>query len=306
VSSDWIECIPNFSEGRDADIIHQLEAAVKAVPGVLLLDRNSDPDHNRTVLTFVGPPELVARAAFETIHVASSRIDLSRHQGTHPFIGAADVVPFVPLPGGSLPACAAIARTIGLRVGEELDLPVFLYEAAALRPERTTLEVIRRGGYDALRRSIGEDSLHTPDFGPSRMGAAGAVIIGARAPLIAFNIFLASKDAAIARNIARRIRASSGGLPGVKALGMIVAGQAQVSMNITDYHLTSLATIFEGVRHEAEAMGTNILRSEFIGLVPREALPPGALERFKVEPLSANPVLEDRIASISKESGKSS
>jgi glutamate formiminotransferase / formiminotetrahydrofolate cyclodeaminase len=299
----WIECIPNFSEGRDPTVIRALESAITDVAGVLLLDRHSDPDHHRTVLTFVGPPDFVMRAAFNAVRVAAMRIDLARHQGTHPFIGAADVVPFVPLGRSTLAEGVCCARTLGQRVGEELHLPVFLYEAAAQMPERSALEVVRRGGYERLRQSIGRDAFHTPDYGPAAIGSAGAVAIGARSPLIAFNIYLATQDVEIARRIARRIRASSGGLPGVKALGMFVSGRAQVSMNITNYRLASLATVFQTVGNAAESLRTSIDHSEIIGLIPRAALPPSGLMDLAIDPTGPDPILENRIVSVAKESG---
>jgi glutamate formiminotransferase len=298
-----IECIPNFSVGRDAETIRILESAVRSIPGILFLDRHSDPDHNRTVITFAGSPEIVLRAAFESIRVAAERIDMRTHQGTHPRIGAADVVPFVPLSGCSLAECATLANHLGQRVGDQLGLPVYLYGAAAARPDRTALETIRQGGYETLCDSIATDPARLPDFGPARIGPAGAVAIGARGPLVAFNIFLGSHDVEIARRIARSVRTSSGGLPALKALGMSVRGLAQVSMNLTDYARTSLTAAYERVRQEAEAQGVSILHSEIIGLVPSAALQESAIEHLQLDPGSSCQILESRLAEVQQMSG---
>jgi len=296
MSQPWIECVPNFSEGRRPEVIESLRAAIAAEPGVLVLDVHSDADHNRSVITFAGPPGPVAEAAFSAIRLAARLIDLDQHRGEHPRIGATDVVPFIPLSGARLEDCIALARQLGRRVGEELGIPVYLYEAAATRPERVNLENLRRGGYEGLRQAIAADPGRAPDFGPSRLGPAGATVIGARPPLIAFNIFLATSDVSVAKAIARTIRTSSGGLPCVKALGLEVGGRAQVSMNLTDYRRTSLPTVVAAVRREAERQGTEILRSELVGLIPQQAMIDTAAAALHLEAFEPGQVLESRLA----------
>src|SRR6266508_4788990 len=217
-----IECIPNFSEARRPEVIDQVVAAIQSVSEVKLLDRSSDLDHNRTVLTFAGPPFAVEEAAFRAIRTASELIDLNNHKGEHPRIGATYVVPFVPLSGASMDDCIAMAKRIGERVGNELSIPVYLYEAAATRPERANLENIRRGQYEGLKADIESDPERVPDYGPARVGTAGATVIVARNPLIAVNVYLTTADVDIAKKIAKAIRHSSGGLRNVKALGLLV------------------------------------------------------------------------------------
>ncbi len=267
-----VECVPNFSEGRRDDVIAAIVAAIEAVPGVTLLDLHRDADHNRCVVTFAGEPEAVVEGAFAGVACAIERIDLDRHQGQHPRIGAADVVPFVPLEGVTLEDCAALARKLGQRVGTELQIPVYLYEAAASRPERVNLANLRRDGYEGLKTAIVTDPDWQPDFGPAKLGKAGATAIGARPPLIAYNIYLTTDDVEIARKIAETVRYSSGGLAYVKALGLLVQGRAQVSMNLTDYRQTPLAQVVEFVRREAARYGTAIHSSELVGLIPQDAL----------------------------------
>lgn len=290
-----VECIPNFSEGRRPEVLDALELAIRSVPGVLLLDRHRDADHNRSVFTFAGPPQTVAEAAFRSIQRAAELIDLERHRGQHPRIGAADVVPFVPLQGSSIEDCVRLARDLGRRVGDELGIPVYLYEAAATRPERVRLENLRRGEYEGLKDSIARDPDRAPDFGPASVGPAGAVVIGARAPLIAFNVYLETADVAVAKEIAREIRESSGGLPAVKALGLIVDGHAQVSMNLTDFTRTSIPTVVERIRERAQARGTSIHRCELVGLVPQAALLEAVRVYLQLSPFSADQVLETRL-----------
>ena len=230
-----VECIPNFSEARRPEVVDKIAEAISSVDGVRLLDRSSDLDHNRTVLTFAGPPEPVIEAAFQAIKKSAELIDLNDHTGAHPRIGAADVVPLVPLSGLSMEECVALARRLGQRVGEELQIPVYLYEFAATRPERANLENLRRGQFEGLREEIVTNPERAPDFGPARLGPAGATVIGARNPLIAFNVYLATADVDIAKKIARAIRQSTGGLRYVKALGLFVDGMAQVSINLTNF-----------------------------------------------------------------------
>jgi glutamate formiminotransferase / formiminotetrahydrofolate cyclodeaminase len=291
-----IECIPNFSEGQNPEIIRELKTVVAQVPGVFLLDCHSDPDHNRTVVTFAGTPHAVLEAAWNSVRTAAKLIDLRNHAGTHPRIGATDVIPFIPLEGATISECVVLARQLGQRVGEELGIPVYLYEAAARRADRSALEKIRRGGYEALVKTIALDPSRAPDFGPTRIGPAGATAVGARAPLIAFNLYLDTNEVQIARIIARKVRTSSGGLPAVKALGMLVGGFAQVSINLTNYVTTSLEAVFLAVQSEAEILGTRILRSEIVGLVPEAALRKSAIQFLKLSPESAQQVLEARLA----------
>ncbi len=272
MSMPLVECIPNFSEGRRPEVVRQILKALTSVDGVVLLDHHSDPDHNRTVVTFVGPPAAVEEAAFRGIAKAAELIDLNHHTGEHPRIGATDVVPFVPIRDVTMTECIEIARRLGKRVGEELGIPVYLYEKAATRPERENLENIRRGQYEALKEEIGVNPARDPDFGPKRVGPAGATVIGARDPLIAYNVYLTTDDVSIAKKIARAVRHSSGGLRYVKALGLLVEGRAQVSMNLTNYRKTPIARVVELIRREAARYGVAVHHSELVGLAPEEAL----------------------------------
>ncbi|HUF29000.1 MAG TPA: glutamate formimidoyltransferase [Gemmatimonadaceae bacterium] len=274
-----VECVPNFSEGRRPNVIEAIRDAIARVAGVTVLDVSADASHNRSVITFVGPPDAVVGGAFAGIAAAREHIDLRRHTGVHPRIGAADVVPFVPLRGVTMDDCVALARALGERVGGELEIPVYLYERAATRPSRIDLADIRRGGFEALRDAIATDPARAPDFGPPRVHPSfGAVAIGARPILVAYNIHLGPEsNLEIARLIARTVRESSGGLPGVKALALPVAGQAQLSMNLVDLDHTSIATVYDTVRLAAAAHGMELTGSEIVGLVPeREILAVGA------------------------------
>lgn len=266
-----LECIPNFSEGRDMAVVDAIVNAIGDVSGIKILHHTSDTDHHRSVITFAGTPDAVLEAAFQGIKTAAEKIDLELHKGAHPRLGAADVVPFVPLRGITMAECVTLARQLGQRVGTELQLPVYLYEAAATRPERINLAHIRRGEYEGLKQTITTPE-HLPDFGPAKLGKAGAVIIGARHPLIAFNVYLAKNDLKVAKRIAQSIRESSGGLPGIKALGLFVNGKAQVSMNITDYRCTSIFQVMRTIRELAAQYGNNVAFSELIGLIPQTAL----------------------------------
>ena len=290
-----IECIPNFSEARRPEVIDQIVAAIQSVDDVKLLDRSSDLDHNRTVLTFAGPPLAVEEAAFQAIKTASQLINLEHHTGEHPRIGATDVVPFVPLNGASMDDCIEVAKRLGERVGNELNIPVYLYEAAATRPERTNLEHIRRGQYEGLRKEIESDPERQPDFGPSKLGTAGATVIGARNPLIAFNVYLTTEEVEIARKLAKAIRHSSGGLRHVKALGLLVEGRAQVSMNLTNFRETPIARVVETIRREAQRYGVGIHHSELVGLIPQEALVDAAVWYTQLDAFDKEQVLEYRL-----------
>jgi glutamate formiminotransferase/glutamate formiminotransferase/formiminotetrahydrofolate cyclodeaminase len=285
-----IECVPNFSEGRDAAV---LDALAAEVPPAILLDRTADPDHNRSVLTLAGPPEAVLDAALRLARAARSLIDLRRHSGVHPRIGALDVLPFVPLEGVTLEDCAAMAHRAGERIWKELEIPVYFYEAAALAPERRNLAHVRS-------RRAG-----APDLGLDPHPTAGAVAVGARKFLIAFNVNLQSNDLGAARAIASEVRESSGGLPCVKALGLPLAsrGIVQVSMNLTDFELTPLAQAFLAVRGAAHARGIEIAGSELIGLIPRRALAGTEALDFRWENFRPDSVLEVRLAAAQEKGG---
>src|SRR6267378_4862840 len=268
-----VECVPNFSEGRNAATIEALRTALTRVPGVRLLDAQSDAAHNRSVFTFVASPDASVEAALAAMRVATERIDLSRHEGEHPRMGATDVVPFVPVRDVTMDDCIALARRLAERAAAELQIPIFLYAAAATRPERERLPDIRKGEFEGLRERIGKDPAADPDFGPRRIHpTAGATAIGARPFLVAFNIYLDTSDVTIAKDIARRIRTSSGGLPAVQASGFEVAGKAQVSMNLLDIDVTSPAKVFAAVESAARQRGVGILKSEVVGLIPERAV----------------------------------
>ena len=290
-----VECIPNFSEARRPEVIDRIVAAITSVDEVHLLDRSSDFDHNRTVLTFAGPPLAVERAAFRAIRTASELIDLNKHTGEHPRIGATDVCPFVPLSDVSMEECVASARRLGQRVGEELGIPVYLYEQAATRPDRANLENIRRGQFEGLKEEITSNLDRKPDYGPSELGPAGATVIGARSYLIAFNVYLTTDDVEIAKKIAKTIRHSSGGLRYVKGLGLLVEGRAQVSMNLTDFQKTPLALVVETIRREAQRYGVGIHHSELVGLIPQDALVDAAVWYTQLDAFDKEQVLESRL-----------
>jgi glutamate formiminotransferase len=293
-----VECVPNFSEGRDRAVVESLASAIAGVSGVRVLDIEMDADHNRSVITCAGAPEAVVDAAVAAARVAVNRIDLTRHQGVHPRIGALDVLPFVPIEGVNLEDCAALAWRAGLRLWEELGVPVYFYEAAAKRPERRRLEDVRRGQFEGLREAALTDPARRPDAGgPGLHPTAGATAVGARKVLIAWNINLDTDDVETARAIARAIRASSGGLPCVKALGVRLAsrGVAQVTMNLTDFETTPMHVVYEAVRREAKARGAGILSSEIIGLMPRKAIEMAAAHFLKFENFRAETVLERRL-----------
>ncbi len=269
-----VECVPNYSEGRRGEIIEKIADCFRGRKGVWLLDVSSDKDHNRTVITAVGEPSELFNAVFESVRVASELINMEEHRGEHPRIGATDVIPFVPLRGVTMEECVTLARELGKKIADELGIPVYLYEEAALRPERRKLEVIRKGQYEGLKEEISKPERH-PDYGPPKLHpTAGATVVGARKPLIAFNINLGTTDIDIAKKIAQFVRASSGGLAYVKAIGVDLKdkGLVQVSMNLTDYTKNSIYRVFELVKMEAERWGVPIVESEIIGLLPAEAL----------------------------------
>ncbi len=292
-----IECIPNFSEGRNPEVIEAIAGAIEAC-GVTLLSISPDADHNRTVVTFVGGPEQVARAAVRGAEVASRLIDLTHHRGNHPRMGAVDVIPFVPISGCDMKDCVALAKAVGAEIGQTLGIPVFLYEEAATTPARKNLADIRRGEFEGLRERIGTDPDRVPDFGPNAIHpTAGCVAVGARMPLIAFNVNLGTSDIEIAKKIAKAIRGSSGGLVGCKALGIPLAdrNQVQVSMNMVNYKDTPLHRAFELIRIEAERYGVPVVGSEIVGLVPMDALVGVARHYLRLEGFKSDQVLEKRL-----------
>ncbi len=290
-----VECIANYSEARRPEVVEAISQVICSVAGVSLLDRHSDLDHNRTVLTFVGPPQAVEEAAFLSIAKAAELINLDVHRGEHPRIGATDVVPFVPISGIDMAECIEIARRLGKRVGDELGIPVYLYEEAATRPDRQNLENLRRGQYEGLKVEIAANPDRQPDFGPSRLTPAGATVIGARQPLIAYNVYLNTDDVSIAKKIAKAMRYSSGGMRYVKALGLLVEGRAQVSMNLTNYRETPLARVVETIRREAERYGTGIHHCELVGLIPEEALIDAAVWYLQLDQFEPDQVLERKL-----------
>ncbi len=269
-----VECVPNFSDGRDPEVLTAIVAAVQGVAGARVLDASQDADHNRAVVTLVAPPERVVAAAFAAIGVATERIDLTRHRGAHPRMGATDVCPFVPLAGVRMEDCVRIAHALGERVGTELGVPVFYYGEAALVTGRRALPDVRRGGFEPLRAKVGSDPGYAPDAGPSALHpTAGAVAVGARGFLIAFNVLLETDDVSIAREIARAVRESNGGLPGIRALGLpLESGAVQVSMNVCDFERTGLVRAFEEIEALAGRRGVAIRGSELVGLAPERAL----------------------------------
>lgn len=290
-----VECIANYSDARRPQVIEAIMQSITSVEGITLLDRHSDTDHNRTVLTFLGAPEAVSEAAFRSIAKAAELINLDEHRGEHPRIGATDVVPFVPISGLTMQDSIQIARNLGKRVGEELRIPVYLYEEAATRPDRKNLEDVRRGQYELLKEEIQTNPHRNPDFGPAKVGTAGAVVIGARQPLIAFNVYLTTNDVSIADKIARAVRNSSGGLRYVKALGLLVEGRAQVSMNLTNYKKTPVFRVVEMIRREAERYGVGIHHSELVGLIPQDALMDTAIWHLQLDQFEPEQILEQRI-----------
>jgi glutamate formiminotransferase / formiminotetrahydrofolate cyclodeaminase len=293
--SQLIECIPNFSEARRPEVVDKIISAIGSVEGARLLDRSSDLDHNRTVLTLAGSPAAVEEASFRAIREAAALIDLNHHTGQHPRIGATDVVPFVPLADVSMEECVLLARRLGERVGSELKIPIYLYEYAATRPERKNLENLRKGQFEGLREEIRSNPDRKPDFGPVKLGTAGATVIGARDPLIAFNVYLGTSDVEIARKIATAIRHSSGGLRFVKALGLFVEERAQVSINLTNFHRSPVGRVVEMIRSEAVRYGTTIHHCEVVGLIPQAALVDAAVWYTQLDQFSPDQILESRL-----------
>lgn len=303
MSNALVECVPNFSEGRRQDVLDDIKESISAVPGAYVLDMHTDADHNRSVITFVGEPKAVEEAAFQMIKKASQLINLDKHSGEHPRIGATDVVPFVPISNITMDECVEMAHRVGERVGQELKIPVYFYEAAALRPERKRLELVRRGEYEGLKSEVKSNPERIPDAGPAELGPAGATVIGAREFLIAYNVNLTTDDEEIASKIARTVRHSSGGLRFVKALGMTVEGRAQVSMNLTNFRKTPLPLVVETIRREAERYGVGIQNSELVGLIPQAAMVDTAVWYTQMDLFSPDQVLEGKMAKTVGEGG---
>ncbi len=299
-----VECVPNFSEGRRPEVVNAIRDAIASVEGVSILDESSDASHNRSVITFVAPIETAVEAAFAGIRTALQMIDLTRHQGEHPRIGAADVIPFVPLEGTTIDDCVALARELGARVGKELEIPVYLYERAATRPSRQNLADVRRGQFEGLRSEIGVNAERDPDFGPARIHPTfGAVAIGARPFLVAYNIYLGgAENLRIAKDIAKAVRGSSGGFPYVKALGLEVDGQAQVSMNLVDTEQTPLHVVFDAVKAKAIEAGIDVTWSEIIGLVPERVLFGAAASHIQATQFTLDQVLERKVREAASKS----
>ena len=293
-----VECVPNFSEGRRREVVNAIADAARGVEGVTVLDVELDPNHNRSVLTFVGPPEATAEAAFRTAQKALELIDMNVHRGEHPRIGALDVLPFIPISGVTMTDCVRLARQTGKRIADELGIPVYLYEAAATRPERKALPDLRKGEYEGLREEIRTNPDRAPDFGrPELHPTAGACVVGARPPLIAYNVNLGTKDVKVAKRIARLVREKDGGLPAVRALGFELRdrGLVQVSMNLIDYTRTPPVAAFDTVSAHAQRMGVPVVASEIVGLVPQAALPPDPAGRLRLENFDPKQILENRL-----------
>ena len=295
-----VECVPNFSEGRRPEVIEAIRDAIASVEGVSVLDVSSDPSHNRSVITFVAPVESAVEAAFAGVRAASERIDLCKHAGEHPRIGATDVVPFIPLEGSTMEDCIALARQLGERVGRELKIPVYLYERAATMPARENLADVRRGEFEGLREELGKNPARNPDFGPSQIHpTCGATAIGARPFLVAYNVYLGpASNLAIAKNIAKAVRGSSGGFKYVKGLGLEVDGQAQVSMNLVDTEKTPLHNAFDFVKLRAESEGAQVTWSEIVGLVPERALFDTAVSHLQLHQFTPKQVLERQVREV--------
>jgi len=291
-----VECVPNFSEGRRPEVVSAIRNAIAAVKGVSVLDVSSDASHNRSVITFIAPVDTAVEAAFAGIKVAGQHIDLCKHSGEHPRIGAADVVPFIPLEGSTMEDCIALARALGEKVGRELKIPVYLYERAATTPARENLAEVRRGEFEGLREELGKN----PDFGPAKIHpTCGAIAIGARPFLVAYNVYLGpASNLHIAKSIAKAVRGSSGGFKYVKGLGLEVDGQAQVSMNLVDTEKTPLHLAFDFIKMQAEAQGAQVTWSEIVGLVPERVLFETAVSHLQLKQFTPAQVLERQVREV--------
>ena len=299
--SKWVECVPNVSEGRDPDVLRSIRSAIETTPGVGLLDHSADVDHHRSVYTFAGEPAAVTEAVLALARVAVRTIDLRRHEGIHPRIGALDVVPFVPLGDSTVAECVDLAWAAGKRLWDELRIPVYLYGDAAQRPERRRLENVRRGGFEELCSLLPHDRERRPDIGgPGLHPNAGASAVGVRTFLIAFNVNLATTNVAVAMEVARSVREASGGLPAIKALGLPLVSRSltQVSMNLTDFERTSPRMAFEAVKAAAGALGVSVVESEIIGLVPAKALGPSDAKDLLIRSFDEGMILENRLRDV--------
>jgi glutamate formiminotransferase/formiminotetrahydrofolate cyclodeaminase len=289
-----VGAVPNFSEGRNSEVINAILDAYSSVEGARVIDHSSDPDHNRTVVTIVGEPEPVSEALFRGIAKTTELIDMDKQQGEHPRVGATDVVPFIPITDVTMEEAVQFARALAQRVGEELGIPVYLYARAAARPDRVVLSHVRKGEYEGLKADVAAGKEERfPDFGPNELGKAGATVIGARPPLIAYNIYLTTNDVSIARKIAKAVRYSSGGLRNIQAMGVLVEGRAQVSMNLLDYAKTPLYRVTEMVRREAARYGVGIKSAELIGIIPQQALLDAAQWYLQLDNLTPDSILEN-------------
>src|SRR5580704_12825090 len=296
--STLVECVPNFSEGRDKAKVDAIVEAMK-MDGVYLLDREMDADHNRCVITLVGEREPIQEAAIRGVGKAAELIDLTVHQGAHPRMGAADVVPFIPIDGVTIEDCVGMAKHVGAEIWKRYTIPVYLYEAAATTPERQNLENIRRGQFEGIRDEIATNPARRPDFGDPRVHrTAGAVVVGARKFLVAYNVFLNTTDVDVAKKIAKAVRASNGGLRFVKGAGFLVRGLAQVSMNLTDFEQTPVHRVFELVKREAARYGVVPVSSEIVGLIPKKALEQAAEWFLQVENFDSSLILENRLSAV--------
>jgi len=295
-----VECVPNFSEGRRPEVVAAIRDAIAAVEGVSVLDVSSDASHNRSVITFVAPVDTAVDAAFAGIRAAAERIDLCKHTGEHPRIGATDVVPFIPLEGSTMEDCIALARALGERVGRELKIPVYLYERAATTPARENLADVRRGEFEGLREELGNNPARNPDFGPTAIHpTCGAIAIGARPFLVAYNVYLGpASNLQIAKNIAKAVRGSSGGFRYVKGLGLEVDGQAQVSMNLVDTEKTPLHNVFDFVKLRAEVEGAQVTWSEIVGLVPERVMIDAAVNYLQLRQFTPAQLLERQVREV--------
>jgi glutamate formiminotransferase/formiminotetrahydrofolate cyclodeaminase len=293
-----VECVPNFSEGRDKSKVDAILEAMK-MDGVYLLDREMDADHNRCVITLVGDPVNIAEAAIRGVGKAAELIDLTQHTGAHPRLGAADVIPFIPIDGVTLEDCVAIARRVGEEIWKRFQVPIYLYEAAAQKPERQNLENIRRGQFEGVREEVKTNPARRPDFGNAELHpTAGATVVGARKFLVAYNVYLNTPDVEIAKKVAKSVRFSNGGLRYVKGMGVPVRGLAQVSMNLTDTDQTPIARVFECVKREAARYGVLPLASEIVGLIPKKVLEDAAEWFLQVENFDSSLILENRLAAV--------
>src|SRR6266446_6613092 len=306
IGNALVECVPNFSEGRNLETVEALWRTIEAVPTACVLDKHIDPDHNRSVITFVAAPEKIVDAAVAVVARAAELIDMREHKGEHPRLGATDVLPFAPIGGVAMEDCVRLAHEAGERIASELSIPVFFYERAALRPDRVNLEDVRRGALELLREQIAVEPARAPDVGPLVVHeTAGAIAVGARPFLIAFNVNLKTHDLNIARQIARNVRARSGGLPFVKALGfeLLTRSLVQVSMNLVNYGVTGLTHAYSAVRDKAKRLGVEIGSTEIVGLVPEKALDREAEYFDKLENFSEDKIFEHRLLAC-KSGGK--